>query len=165
MSLCNGSCGGLFFEYSCSNQHCDSLKPIRQHQLQKTPKRLCPPRSGWNPSPLCIFSFAIRATLSKIVWHSIRFSNFHRAFTNWSDESIQLDPCRHAKTPRLHPSNLQFPGQPLQLCSNGTDSASNAVACPVEQFCSCKLPFEFHHLRVHLFGSRTPQHFCSIVED
>ena len=40
---------------SCLNQHCDSLWPIRRHQLQYPPKRLCSPRSGWNPSPLCIF--------------------------------------------------------------------------------------------------------------
>ena len=76
MSLCSGSCGGLFLENSCSNQHCDSLCPIR-----------------------------------------------------------------------------------LQPCSDGTDSTSNAVACLVAQFCSCKLPFGSHHLRVHRFVSRTPQHF------
>ena len=34
------------------------------------------------------FSFALCATtLSKVVWHSIRFSTIHRAFTNWSNES------------------------------------------------------------------------------
>ena len=74
-------------------------------------------------------------------------------------------PCHHAKTPRLHPSNLRFPGQLLQPCSDGTDSTSNAVACLVVQFCSCKLPFGAHYLRVHRFVLRTPQHSCSIVED
>ena len=32
-------------------------------------------------------------------------------------------------------------------------------------FVPCKLPFGYHHLRVHRFVSRTPQHFCSIVEN
>ena len=89
------------------------------------------------------FSFALRA---------VRFSTFRRA-------------CHHSKIPQLHPTNLQFPGQPLQQCSNGTDSTSNAVACPVVQVHSCKLPFGYHHLHVHRFVSHTPQHFRSIVED
>ena len=125
MSLCSGSCGGLLF-----NQHCASLWPIRHQQLQYPPKRLCSPRSGWNPSPLCMFPVPLH--------FGIMFSTFlfaHRA-------------C----------SNLQFPGQPLQLYSNGLDSTSNAVECPVVQCCSCKLPFGSHHLRVHRFVSRTLLH-------
>ena len=69
------------------------------------------------------------------------------------------------KTTRLRPSIFQFPWQPLQPCSDGTDSTSNAVACQLVHFCPCKLPLGYHHLRVHRFVSRTDQHFCSIVED
>ena len=85
------------------------------------------------------FSFALRATtLSNVVWHSIRFSIFRRASTKWSDES-SLTPHRHAN--RLHPSDLQFPGQPLQPCSDGTDSTSDAATCLVVRFCKYKVPF------------------------
>ena len=55
MSLCNGSWDGLLFMYSCLNQHWASSWPIRQHHLQYPPNFRCSPRSGWNPSPLCIF--------------------------------------------------------------------------------------------------------------
>ena len=99
------------------------------------------------------FSFSFRATtLSKVVWHSTGFPTIHWAF-NWSDESSLT--LIITKAPRLHPSNLQFPGQPLQPCLNGTDSTSNAVAL----LCSCKLPFGSNHLRVHRFVSGTPRHF------
>ena len=82
MSLCNGSWDGLRFMYSCLNQHWASSCPIRQHQLQYPPNFRCS-RSGWNSSPLCISLLC----LSKVVWHSIKFSTFHKAFTNWSNES------------------------------------------------------------------------------
>ena len=47
MSLCDVSCGGLLFVYSCCNQHCASLWSIRRHRLPYPPKRLCSPRLGW----------------------------------------------------------------------------------------------------------------------
>ena len=92
--------------YSCLNQHCPSLWPIRQHQLQYPPKRLCSLLSGWNPNPLCILSVALCATLSKVVWHSITFSTFHKAFTKWTDES----------------SLILVITRKLLGCSDGTDS-------------------------------------------
>ena len=55
---------------------------------------------------------------------------FSHAFTNWSDES-SFEPFHHVKTPPLHPSNLQFPGQPFQPWLNVLDSTSNVVSCPV----------------------------------
>ena len=62
--------------------------PIRQHQLQYPPNFRSSPRSGLKSGSLVHFSLALRATtLSKVVWHSIRFSTFRRAFTNWSNES------------------------------------------------------------------------------
>ena len=110
------------------------------------------------------FSSALRAsTLSKIVWHSIRFSTFRRAFTNSSNES-SLVLVITRKLLGCIPVIFNFL---VNLFSRAqtVDSTSNAVACLVVQFCSCKLPFGYRHLRVHRFVSRTPQHFCSTVED
>ena len=46
-------CSSNIFLFSL-NQHCASLRPTGQLRLQFPPQRLCSPRSGWNPSPLCI---------------------------------------------------------------------------------------------------------------
>ena len=146
--------------YSCLNQQWASSWPIRQHHKQYPPNFRCSPRSG---ESFVHFFFAPRATtLSKVVWHSIRFSPFAGPLPTGAMNPAWFLSSR--ENSRLHPSNLQFPGKPLQPCSDGTDSTSNAVACLVSQFCSCKLLFGYHHLRVHWFVSRTPQHFCSIVE-
>ena len=100
--------------YSCSNQHCASLWPIRQHQLWYPPKRLCSPRSGWNPSPLCILPLPLLFPTC--------FPPFPCLTRAFPTGAIQLDSCLHANTLQLRPSNLQSPGLHLQLYSNELDS-------------------------------------------
>ena len=112
---------------------------------------------------LCAFSFALCATaLSKVVWHSIRFSTFRRAFTNWSNESgLVLVISR--KLLGCIPVIFNFLDN---LFSTQTELIQHKMLSHV-LWCkshSCRLPFGYHHLRIHRFVSRTPQHFCSIVE-
>ena len=58
---------------------------------------------------------------------------------------IQLDPCHHTSIPWLNLSKFS--------------------AALVMYFCACKLPFEYHRLRVHRFVPQPPQHFYSIIDD
>ena len=95
--------------------------------------------------PSCQYSFQRRMALHKVFHLSL-------GLTNWSDESSLT---RNITRKLLGCIPVIF--KPLQPCSNGTDSTSNAVACLVVQCCSCKLPFRSHHLRVQLFVSRTPR--------
>ena len=98
---------------------------------------------------------------------SIMFSAlvlFLRAFPNRSHES-SLTLVITRKLLGCIPVIFNFLGNLFSRAQTGLDSTSNAVECPVVQFCSCKLPFEFLHSRVHRFLSRSPQHYCSIVED
>ena len=80
MSLCDVSCVRSLIEYCCWNQHSASLWwPIRQHQFQYLLNQLCSPRSGWNPSPLCIVTLPLFCPpcLPPFTW----------PFTDWNDAS------------------------------------------------------------------------------
>ena len=57
---------------------------------------------------------------------------------------------------------LQFPGQPLQPYSDGTDSTSNVSHVLWCNFFHVNCPSGYHHLHVHRFVSRTLQHFSTV---
>ena len=152
--------------HSCLNQHWASLCPIRQHQLQYQPNFCCSFTTlGLKSESFVHFSFTLNATtLSKIVWHSIRFSTFRRAFTNWSNESSLTLVITQTFVGCI-PVIFNFLGNLFSRAQTGLiqhQKLSHGLWC---NFYSCQLPFRYHHVRVHRFVSRTPQHFCSIVED
>ena len=65
------------------------FKPTLSFFVADSPTQNCSIHPlGLKSDSLMHFSFALHATtLSKVVWHSIRFSTFRKAFANWSNES------------------------------------------------------------------------------
>ena len=112
-SLCIGSCGGLLFMYSCFKQNTVLLCARFANTNYSIPQTFTVHHARFEIRGLCAFFFALRATTpSKVVWHSKKFSTFHWALTNWSDESTWTPLSPREKLLGCIPVILQFPGQP-----------------------------------------------------
>ena len=87
------------------------VRLFKPHQLQYTPNFRCSPR-------LAVIRVLCEFSLCPSSHYPFQSCVAHHQVCHPSpglyqlEQWIQLGSCHHAKTPRLHPTNLQFPGQP-----------------------------------------------------
>ena len=111
MSLCDVSCGGLLFVYSCCNQHCASLWSIRRHRLPYPLKTSLLTTLGletWRLAPLQ-FLKKLQSRCHTAIWMSEEFATeIHCRTHEWARDRSATSRTLLARFLVYHPAENDY---------------------------------------------------------